>query len=351
MRWTIFRFLLSGTLLLGPTLVGRSGALETPCGGPLRVAIILPASRADQGWNQQGADSLESLKKKWCLTIEIAENQGYGDIKPVIRDLADKGFNLIIAHASGYQTTAPEVAAEKGVRVVTIENAKAVKPGLVSDIDTEAQGAAYLAGIAAGKVTRAGIVGIVVSAEPPTWNRMSAGFMEGLYSVRPDARLLYNVIGDAAYEDAAGGKRNVEAQIAAGADVIFGQGDGASFGMMSACSENKAKDGGKVWFIDVIGDKRNIDKKGILLTSVLFDYAPIYEQMFINIYIGTFGQEHVLNVANNGVRLMDFHPDVPQYVKDSVENARQGIVSGKIKVSNIPDSTGLKTFRARLFPR
>ncbi len=351
MRGTIFRVLLLGALLLGLPLVARSGPPETPCGGPLRVAIILPASRADQGWNQQGADSLESLKKKWSLRTEIAENQGYGDIKPVIRDLADKGFDLIIAHASGYQTVAPEVAAEKAVRVATIENAKAVKRGLVSDIDTEAQGAAYLAGVAAGKMTRRGIVGIIVSAEPPTWNRMSAGFMEGLYAVRPDARLLYNVIGDAAYEDAAGGKRNAEVQIAAGADVVFGQGDGASFGIMNACSANEARDGGKVWFIDVIGDKRNIDKKGILLTSVLFDYAPIYEQMFINIYMGTFGQEHVLNVANNGVRLMDFHPDTPQHVKDAVEKARQGIVSGRIKVSNTPDSAGLRALRTRLFPK
>lgn len=338
-------------LLMGPILPGQVAAVEPPCGRPLKVAIILPASRTDQGWNQQGAASLESLKKKWSLTMEVAENQGYGDIKPVVRDLADKGFDLIIAHASGYQTAAPEVAAEKGVRVVTIENIKAVKPGLVSDIDTEAQGAAYLAGVAAGKMTRMGIVGIVVSAEPPTWNRMSAGFMEGLHSVKPDARLLYNVIGDAAYEDAAGAKQNTEAQIAAGADVIFGQGDGASFGIMNACSANKARDGGKVWFIDVIGDKTSIDSAGILLTSALFDYAGIYEQMFINIYGGTFGHEYVLSVANNGVRLMDFHSDVPQSVKDAVAGARQDIISGKIKVSNVPDSEGLRALRSRLFPK
>ncbi len=73
--------------------------------------------------------------------------------------------------------------------------------------------------------------------------------------------------------------------------------------------------------------------------------------MFINIYMGTFGQEHVLNVANNGVRLMDFHPDTPQHVKDAVEKARQGIVSGRIKVSNTPDSAGLRALRTRLFPK
>ncbi len=39
--------------------------------------------------------------------------------------------------------------------------------------------------------------------------------------------------------------------------------------MIKACEENKARDGGKVYFIDVIGDKSNIDKKGVILVSVL----------------------------------------------------------------------------------
>lgn len=352
MTRTTLSLLLTGMIITGLLATFLiQGVAAPPCGKPLKVAIILPASRTDQGWNQQGADSLLSLQKKWELTVEIAENQGYGDIKPVVRDLAGKKFDLIIAHASGYQTAAPEVAAEKNVKVATIENIKAVKPGLVSDIDTEAQGAAYLAGVAAGKMTRKGIVGIVVSGEPPTWNRMSAGFAEGLHSVKPDAKLLYNVIGQAAYEDAAGAKQNTEAQIAAGADIIFGQGDGASFGMMNACAATKAKDGGKVWFIDVIGNKRSIDKAGILLTSVLFDYAIIYEEMFKSICNNTFGKEYVLSVANNSVRLMDFHSSVPKAVKDAVENARKDIISGKVKVSNVPNAADLKALRTKLFPK
>ena len=54
-------------------------------------------------------------------------------------------------------------------------------------------------------------------------------------------------------------------------------GDGSSFGMMQAVETAKAPAGAKkVWFIDVIGDKRKIDKKGVLLSSELWDFAPIY---------------------------------------------------------------------------
>jgi simple sugar transport system substrate-binding protein len=328
-------------------------AVEPPCGRPLKVAIILPASRTDQSWNQQGATSLESLKDKWSLITEVAENSGYGDIKPLIRDLANKGFDLVIGHANGYNTAGPEVAVEKGIRVTTMDSKTAVKanPGLVANINNRGQGGAYLAGVAAGKMTRTGVVGIVLSGEIPGWNHQSAGFMEGLHSVKPDAKLLYNLIGDAAYEDAAGAKRNVETQIAAGADVVFGQGDGASFGMIAACSENKAKDGGKVWFIDVIGDKRSADTAGVLLTSVLWDFSGLYEEMFISMYSGTFGKEHYRTLANNGARLMDFHPEVPESVRNAVEKARQDIIAGKTKVSYVTDAGELRELRAKLFPK
>ena len=61
--------------------------------------------------------------------------------------------------------------------------------------------------------------------------------------------------------------------IAAGADIIFGQGNGSSFGMLQAVETTKAVDGGKVLFIDVIGDKTSIDK-GNLLSSVVWNMTP-----------------------------------------------------------------------------
>ncbi len=341
--------LLTVSLFILVLLAGQVFAAPPhPGARPLKVAVVVPASSTDQGWNQMGADGLRMLKDKWGLTIEIAENQGYGDIKPVLRDLARKGFDLIIAHASGYQTVTPEVAKEKNIRVAVVENPGAIKRGTVSNYEGEAQKGAYLAGILAAKMTRTNIIGCVVSAEVPDWNRMTAGFMEGIHSVNPRIKFLYNVIGEAAYEDAAGGKRNTEAQIAVGADVIFGMGDGASFGIMKACEENKARDGGKIWFIDVIGDKQNIDRKGILLASVLWNFNVVYEMMLIDIYNGTFGKNYIQTLENGGIELA-VYKDIPAPVKEAMEKAEQGIVSGRIKVSNVPATKDVRAMKKRLF--
>lgn len=315
-----------------------------------KVAVVVPAARTDHGWNQQAPDSMARVAKKLGLSLEVAENAGYGDIKPVLRDLGSKGVNLVICHASGYQTVCPEFAKEANVAVAVVENPKAVTPNLVSNIDTQAQEAAYLAGVLAGSLTKTGKVGIVVSAEPPTWNFMSVGFAEGLRSVKPKAKLLYAVIGEAAYEDAAGAKRVTAPQLAAGADIIFGQGDGASFGMMKAVAERKAK-GSKVWFIDVIGDKRDIDKDKILLTSVLFDYSGIYEQMIKDLGTGSFGKNYSMTVANGGVRLLDLPSWVPASARQAVAKAKADIISGKVKVSAISKAADARARLKELFPK
>jgi hypothetical protein len=125
---------------------------------------------------------------------------------------------------------------------------------------------------------------------------MTVGFAEGLKATNPDAMMLYSVIGEAAYDDAAGAKRVTEQQLAADADVIFGMGDGASFGMLQAIEEHNAQEGAnKAWFIDVIGDKK-AEHGDALLSSVLFDYTGIYNQMLDDLSAGTFGDVYTMDV-------------------------------------------------------
>src|SRR6202041_197456 len=134
------------------------------------------------------------------------------------------------------------------------------KPGAVADYTLSGREGAYLAGILAAKTTRTHVVAIVVAAESPPWNSQSAAFAQGVRATDSSGKVLYAVIGPAAYSDAPGGRRVTESVIAAGADVVFGQGDRASFGMLQAVDTTKSTAGGKVWFIDELGDKSSLDK-------------------------------------------------------------------------------------------
>ena len=151
--------------------------------------------------------------------------------------------------------------------VAIVDRPKDSRPGAVADYTLSGREGAYLAGMLAAKTTRTHVVAIVVAAESPPWNSQSAAFAQAVRATDPALRIIYAVIGPAAYADAAGGRRVTESAIAAGADVIFGQGDGSTFGMLQAVETGKSTSGGKVWFIDVIGDKTPIDKGNLLHPS------------------------------------------------------------------------------------
>ena len=128
-------------------------------------------------------------------------------------------------------------------------------------------------------------------------------------------------------------------------------GDGASFGMLQACSTKKAKDGGKVWFIDVIGDKRSIDKAGVLLSSVIMDMSVVYEEVIKSYMAGTFGQQHWVGMDNGAVYLMEPNSAVPDSVKEELDALRSKIVAKKINVVDIPTAVELHKYLKKTFPR
>src|SRR6202051_3807758 len=193
------------------------------------LAITLPEEPTDYGWNQQGFDAAKAVAAKYRLKFMPATGLGYGDVHAQLRELADDGASLIIAHGAGYNTAAPEIGAEKHVPVAIVDRPKDSKPGAVADYTLSGHQGAYLAGILAAKMTQTKTVGIVVTGEPPSWNSQSAAFAQGVHATDPALRIVYAVIGPAAYSDAAGGRRVAESVIGAGAAAIFGPGGGGSF--------------------------------------------------------------------------------------------------------------------------
>lgn len=306
------------------------------------IAVMTPEVGSDFGWNQQGVEAAKAAGKDAGLEVVVAEGLGYGDVRAPMRELASEGVDLIIAHASGYTTAGMEIAEETGVPVAIVDSPEALKKGLVADYTLSGHEGAWIAGRIAAKMTTTGTVGIVVSGEPPSWNSQSAGFAQGVRAENPDVKVLYAVIGPAAYSDVAGGNRVTTSVIAAGADIIFGQGNGSSLGMLQAVETNKATDGSDVLFIDVIGDKSSLDK-GNLLTSVVWDMTPVYSAMISDLKEGTFGTKHyAISVADDSVKLLKT-PQMPEDMWSEAMKLREQIVSGEVSLEPVFDAEQVRS--------
>jgi basic membrane protein A and related proteins len=334
-RRSATRLALAAAVACGAISVGMTAVIGVAVAAEVKsIAILTPEDPTDFGWNQQGHDAAKAVAEKYGLEFMPATGLGYGDVHPQLRELADDGASLMIAHASGYNTAAPEIGAEKNVPVAIVDKPDANKPGLVADYTLSGHEGAYLAGILAAKTTKTKSVGIVVSGEPPSWNSQSAAFAQGVQATDGAVKILYAVIGPAAYGDAAGGRRVTESVIGAGADVIFGQGDGATFGMLQAVETTKATDGGTVWFIDVIGDKTSIDK-GNLLSSVIWNLVPVYSAMVEDLKADTFGTKgYSIQLSDDSVQLLH-SKHIPDAIWNEVSAVRQQIVDGSLKIEPV----------------
>jgi basic membrane protein A len=345
LRVVTWALILALVVMAVAVIAGCSGRSETttstsPSAGSgtgvkvTKVAVITPEKANDFGWNQQGVEGAKAAAASVGAQCIVQDGAGYGDITPILSQLAGQGPQLIYAWASGYNTVAPEVARQTGIptMIVGAGGDAANVPGLVNDLETNSQNGAYLAGILAARMTKTATVAIVVSAEDENWTKMSGGFIAGARSVTPGIKILYVQIGQAGYADAAAGKRVTASAIAGGADVVFGMGDGSSFGMMQAVETETPPSGAdKVWFIDVIGDKSSLDKKGIYLSSVVWDFTPLDEQAIKEVEAGTFGGATYWLGLDNGIDLLQTRY-IPAAVWSAIQTAKQGILDGSISV-------------------
>jgi simple sugar transport system substrate-binding protein len=330
--------LLTVLLALCVVSLGQGLISEARAGTTItKMAVVAPEEGNDYGWNQEGVESAKEVAKYLGAEIEVADGAGYGDIGPILRDLANGGAQWIIAFASGYNTIAPQIAQQTGVPVVAIGAfEQGLIPGLSADVETRAQEGSYLAGFLAAKMSRSGTLGICISADDENWVKMAGGFAVGAKRANPGIKVLMAQIGQAGYADAAGGSRVTKNLISGGADIVFGMGDGSSFGMIQAVeTATPPKGAEKVWFIDVLGDKTSLDKKNIYLTSVIWDYYPMFKQLADDLKTGEYGKQiHWLDLSNGCIKLLKTK-HIPADIWSEVDAIGKDIIAGKIEVPEL----------------
>lgn len=307
-----------------------------------QFAIVTPEKESDHGWNQQGIWAAQAAAEELGIVLDDHSNVGYDNTETILTQVAESGNDLIIAHASGFNTVGHRVGLATGVPTLVVDFDQN-EPGVVGTVITQAQEGAYLAGVAAAHRTTTGTVGIVASAENLNWFLMAGGFAQGVASVDPAINVVIAYVGPAAYGDSAGGATVTNQVIAAGADVIMGMGDGATIGYLQAIES--ADVGYPISYIATIGDVTEIvSDPSIVLTSVLWNFTDTYVRAIADIEAGTFGTEtYELNVANGGLSLQQT-AGMSGEITAAVEAAKTGIIDGSVQVVRTTDKNAVQAF-------
>ena len=140
---------------------------EYPDIEPVRVAIVMPSTTTDLAWSQSLYDSLVELQDHYgedVIEIAFTENMfNVTDAAAAIRDYADEGYNLVIAHGAQYGTSLfelapdfPETSFAWGTTTNTGEEEGVTN---VFAYEPRAEEGGYVSGVLAANLTEAGVIG------------------------------------------------------------------------------------------------------------------------------------------------------------------------------------------------
>jgi basic membrane lipoprotein Med (substrate-binding protein (PBP1-ABC) superfamily) len=281
--------------------------LEEPWDGAIHKALTAAADDGDIQYKH--VDNVATSDKMESALRDIAENEHpdaiVGDAfaaEDAVRAVAKDYPDIVFAFGSGEGPQEPNL----------------------SVFDNWMQDPAYLAGMLAGGLTKSNTIGVVGAMPIPEVNRIVNGFIEGVQAENPDATVKVSFINS--FFDPAAAKQAANAQIDAGADVLFAERDG----VIAAAHE------AGIPSVGMMVDQSD-EAPDSVVTSLLWDMRPTIDAVVKQVgdpQATDLGQYSFMK--NGGSNIADINTDitggVPQDLVDKVMAKKQEIESGDFEV-------------------
>ncbi|RKU17661.1 BMP family ABC transporter substrate-binding protein [Candidatus Poribacteria bacterium] len=323
LHWCLFAI---GLMLIGNTHLYAKGHEK------FKVALLLPASITDGGWNAFAYDGLKAIEKELGAKISHVESRTPTDQEAHFRDYALDGYHLIFGHGFEYQDPAKQVAPDFPETVFITSTGNTITDN-ISPIVFAIEEPVYLLGIIAGSMTQTNKIGIVGGQNIAAINSMFSAFEESAKSVNPDVVVRRAYVGN--WSDIGKGKELARAHINEDSDFLFPVADVAGLGVFQAAMEAQS-DGKTVYTFGVYQDQSELSPKTIVASAI------VTPKVFVNlakvVMKGSFEpQPYRFTMAEDEALTFVYNPVLKDKVADTVQKAvaeaKAKIIAGELKVS------------------
>ncbi|WP_445286910.1 BMP family ABC transporter substrate-binding protein [Variovorax atrisoli] len=290
---------------------------------PLKIGFVYVTPVTDAGWVRQheegrkAVDAALGAKVRTTYVENVAEG---ADAERVIRDLAQQGNTLIFTPSFGYMEPTMKVAKDfPDVKFESITGYKTAPN--VATANARYYEGRYLAGIAAGRMTKTNIAGYVAGFPIPEVLQGINAFTLGMRSVNPSAQVrvvwLNEWFDPPKERDAAMALFNQNADV-----IAFHTGSTA---VMAAAQER-----GKL-AIAYHSDMRKIAPDAQVV-AVTHQWGGYYTQRAKAVLDGSWKSGKLWGGVKEGmIRVGDFGTKVPKAVQDEVLARQKDIAAGRLQ--------------------
>jgi basic membrane lipoprotein Med (substrate-binding protein (PBP1-ABC) superfamily) len=293
---------------------------------PFKIAAIFQTA-IEEPWDGVIHQAcLKAQKEMGNIEYEFTEKIAAADFEKVMREYAERGFDLIVGDAflAGEDPARrvakdyPEIAFAFGSEFGP------VAPNF-SVFDNWIHEPAYLCGVIAGRMTKSNVLGVVAAIPIGEVNRLVNAFKAGALKVNPKVKVKISYIGG--WFDPPKAKEAAIAQIEAGADLIYAE----RFGVFEA-----AKEKGVLAFGNM--SDQNALAPGVVITGPVWDMYPtikfaiemVQKKAWVSMDLGEWSM-----MGKGGSRLAPYHgfeKTLPVNVLKEVSDLEQKIINGTYRV-------------------
>lgn len=297
-----------------------------------KIAAILTGPWDDNSWNEAAYIALGLMEEEGYET-GYSESVAESDIQRVLREYADEGYDMIVAHSFGYGDGAFEVAEEypdvnfawAGGINKTADN--------VADYAQPFYEISYVAGVVAGHMSETGVLGALYGFDIPVCHSMGEAFLDGAQSVNPDAELIATQVGD--WIDVAKAKEAALAQADAGVDFWIECGEGPALGAIEAAKEV----GG--YATGYVGDMSE-NGPDVVPISIFWNMEPLFVQFMSDTLDGTFSDDPWYDYGvDDGVLELLYNEGmmdvIPEEAVTAANQAVEDIIAGDLVVEFVAE--------------
>lgn len=224
-------------LLLACTLsLGCDRDKNKPAGGgppKFRVAMILPGSEVDGGWNQMAREGLDRIAKELGADTRLATHVKTSDFANQVAYFAGEGYDLVVCHGFEFEKAVAEAAPKHPRTAFVVGGYPQEIPGAAS-VEFLMREPSELAGVLAANVTRKKVVAFVGAMPVPTVKACSDGLDAGVRSSGVAGVRVLEPQWTQNWDAPQLAREKAEAVLGAGADVVYQNVDAAAKGVFEA---------------------------------------------------------------------------------------------------------------------
>jgi len=293
---------------------------------PFKIAAIFQTA-IEEPWDGVIHQAcLKAQKELGNIEYEFTEKIAAADFEKVLREYAERGFDLIVGDAflAGEEPARRVAKDYPDIAFAFGSEFGPVSPNF-SVFDNWIHEPAYLCGVMAGRLTKSNVLGVVAAIPIGEVNRLVNAFKAGALMVNPKVKVKISYIGG--WFDPPKAKEAAIAQIEAGADLIFAE----RFGVFEA-----AKEKGVLAFGNM--SDQNALAPEVVVTGPVWDMYPtlkfaiemVQKKAWVSMDLGEWSM-----MAKGGARLSPYHSfekTLPAGLLKEVQDLQTKIVNGTYRV-------------------